>query len=399
MLKAGSRPEEGSRPVAHIRRHPKAPQRWQVRYIDPYGKERSKNFGRKVDAEKFLHTVEVQKMKGEWTDPAAGKTKFGDWAMQVHATRQNRRESTRSRDESYLRNLVLPTFGDSELGAVQPSDIRLWIADLKDQGYAPGTIAKAYQILSRAFRVAVADGLIARTPCREITLPKNDRDEKRFLTPAEAEELANAIDPRYRAFVLTATYTGLRFGELAALRTDDLDLLRGTLRVDEQLSRQGSWRMVSGPLKSKKAYRTIGIPAFLCEELAAHIAQYPSGSDFVFSHARGGPLDYSRFRRRHWNPAVEASVGPPCTPHDLRHTHVAMLIAENQSPRYIADRLGHESTRTVLDVYGHLYEGVDEAAMESLDRLRSQAQADARQAPQGSNVVPLDTDGGNRRPG
>jgi hypothetical protein len=76
-----------------------------------------------------------------------------------------------------------------------------------------------------------------------------------------------------------------------------------------------------------------------------------------------------------------------------------MLIAENQSPRYIADRLGHESTRTVLDVYGDLYEGVDEAAMESLDRLRSQAQADAGQAPQGSNVVSLDTDGESRRSG
>lgn len=379
------------RPVAHIRRHPKAPNRWQVRYIDPYGKERSKNFGRKVDAEKFLHTVEVQKIKGEWTDPAAGKTKFGEWAIQVDTTRPNRRESTRSRDASYLRNLVLPTFGEAELGAVQPNDIRLWIADLQDQGYAPGTIAKAYQILSRAFRVAVADGLIPRTPCREITLPKDDRDEKRFLTVTEAEDLANAIDPRYRAFVLTATYTGLRFGELAALRTNDLDLLRGTLRVDEQLSRQGSWKMVAGPLKSKKAYRTIGIPAFLCAELAAHLAQYPSESDFVFSHAQGGPLDYNRFRRRHWNPAVESSVGSPCTPHDLRHTHVAMLIAENQSPRYIADRLGHESTRTVLDVYGHLYEGIDEAAMEGLDRLRSQAVADPGRPPDGSIVVSMDT--------
>jgi integrase len=137
----------------------------------------------------------------------------------------------------------------------------------------------------------------------------------------------------------------------------------------------------------------------LAETCTPQKLEYPSGSDFVFSHAQGGPLDYNRFRRRHWNPAVEASVGPPCTPHDLRHTHVAMLIAENQSPRYIADRLGHESTRTVLDVYGHLYEGIDEAAMEGLDRLRSQAQTDAGQTPQGSNVVSLDTDGGSQRSG
>jgi len=118
--------------------------------------------------------------------------------------------------------------------------------------------------------------------------------------------------------ILAGTYTGLRVGELAALRTNDLDMLRRTNRVDEQLSRQGSWKMVAGPLKSKKAYRTIGIPAFLCDELAIHLTEYPSGSDLVFSHAQGGPLDYIHFRRRNWNPAVEASVGTPCTPHDLR---------------------------------------------------------------------------------
>ena len=122
-------------------------------------------------------------------------------------------------------------------------------------------------------------------------------------------------------------------------------------------------RMTPGPLKSKKAYRTIGIPAFLAEELAAHLSAFPSSTDLVFSHESGGPLDYGRFRRRHWHPAVEVSVGEPCTPHDLRHTHVAMLIADGQSPRYIADRLGHTSTRTVLDVYGHLYEDADDARL------------------------------------
>jgi integrase len=375
--------------MAHIRRHPKSPERWQVRYVDPSGRERSKNFARKADAEKFLHTAEVQKLRGEWTDPAAGRVSLREWATEVEATRLNRRDSTRARDSSCLRNLILPTFGERELASIRPNEIRRWVTDLQQLGYAATTIAKAYQILSRAFRVAVTDGLIPRTPCREIILPKDDRDERRFLTPTEAEDLADAIDGRYRAFVLTGTYTGLRFGELAALRTNDLDTLRRTLRVDEQFSRQGSWRMVSGPLKSKKAYRTIGIPAFLVEELAAHLAAYRSGSDLIFSHAEGGPLDYNRFRRRHWQPAVKASVGDPCTPHDLRHTHVAMLIAEGQSPRYIADRLGHESTRTVLDVYGHLYEGLDEAAMEGLERLRSEVQTDTRRTPGGQGVARL----------
>lgn len=375
--------------MAHIRRHPNASDRWQVRYIDPTGRERSKNFARHTDAEKFLHTVEVDKLRGEWIDPRLGRIRIAEWAAEVEATRPNRRESSKARDDSYLRSLIRPTFGDRELASIQPNEIRRWVAELERRGYAPATIGKAYQILGRIFRVAVTDGLIPRSPCREIKLPKNETGEKRFLSPNEVEQLAEAINRRCRALVLVGAYTGLRFGELAALQTDDLDTLRRTLKVDEQLSRQGSWRMVRGPLKSKKAYRTIGIPAFLVGELTAHLAAYPSASNLIFSHAQGGPLDYNRFRRRYWNPAVEASVGEPCTPHDLRHTHVAMLIAQGQSPRYIADRLGHESTRTVLDVYGHLYEGIDKAAMEGLERLRSKAQTDTRRTPGPSEVLKL----------
>lgn len=376
--------------MAHIRRHPNAKGRWQVRYVDPAGRERAKNFSRRSDAEKFLHTVETDKLRGQWVDPRLGRTKFADWAAEVEAGRLNRRASTKARDDAYLRSLILPTFGSHEIAAIQPNEIRQWISELEQRSYAPATIAKAYQILARCFRVAVTDGLIPRTPCREIKLPKNEQDEKRFLSPAEVELLADSMEDRYRAVVFTGAYTGLRFGEMAALRLDDLDTLRRTLRVDEQLSRQGSSSMVVGPLKSKKAYRAIGVPGFLVEELADHIGRFPAEDDWIFSHSAGGHLDYTRFRRRYWRPAVEVSIGQPCTPHDLRHTHVAMLIAEGQSPRYIADRLGHTSTRTVLDVYGHLYDDADDAAMEGLERLREEAATDTRRTVGGQAVVPID---------
>ncbi len=322
-------------------------------------------------------------------DPALGRMVFSEWASQVEQTRLNRRPSSRARDHSLLRSLILPELGDQALVRIGPMDIRRWIAGLEERGYAPATIGKAYQIVSRAFRVAVADGIVTRSPCREVKLPKIETPERRFLAPAEVEDLADAIDARHRTLVLTGAYTGLRFGEMAALRTDDLDPLRRTLRVDEQLSRQGSSRMVSGPLKTRKAKRTIGIPQFLADELVTHIPAHPSSSDLIFSMARGGPLDYNRFRSRYWNPAVDASVGRPCTPHDLRHTHVAMLIAQGESPKYVADRLGHESTRTVFDVYGHLYEGVDEAATDRLEQLRNGSRADQARTKRGPEVVEL----------
>jgi integrase len=214
---------------------------------------------------------------------------FSEWASQVEQTRLNRRPSSRARDHSLLRSLILPELGDQALVRIGPMDIRRWIAGLEERGYAPATIGKAYQIVSRAFRVAVADGIVTRSPCREVKLPKIETPERRFLAPAEVEDLADAIDARHRTLVLTGAYTGLRFGEMAALRTDDLDPLRRTLRVDEQLSRQGSSRMVSGPLKTRKAKRTIGIPQFLADELVTHIPAHPSSSDLIFSMARGAP--------------------------------------------------------------------------------------------------------------
>lgn len=373
--------------MGSIRKRPDRSNPYQARYRAPDGRERTKAFRRRVDAERWLLEREREKARGEWVDPALGRTTFGEWVTDVEATRLNRRSSSRARDRSLLRSIILPTFGARTLAEVDPIEVRQWVADLEQRDYAPSTISKAYQIVSRAFRVAVTDGIIARSPCREVKLPKIETFEKRFLSPAEVEELAKAIDARYRVLVLTGSYTGLRFGELAALRKDDLDPLRRTLRVDEQLSRQGTAKMVSSPLKTRKAQRTIGIPAFLAGELVTHLASYPSSSDLIFSMARGGPLDYNRFRTRYWNPAVKLSVGQPCTPHDLRHTHVAILIAQGESPKYVADRLGHESTRTVFDVYGHLYEGVDEAASKRLEDVRRHSVADQARTNRGPKVI------------
>ena len=123
-----------------------------------------------------------------------------------------------------------------------------------------------------------------------------------------------------------------------------------------------------GPPKSKAARRTVTLPKTLTGEIARHLTTSPTGPEgFVFSNTEGGPLRNSNFRHRVWTPAVRASVGKPCRFHDLRHTHAALLIAAGQHPKIIQERLGHASIRTTLDIYGHLIEGLDEAAADALD--------------------------------
>jgi integrase len=242
-----------------------------------------------------------------------------------------------------------------------------WIADLDARGYAPATVRKAYQLLAAALDAAVEYGLIGRSPCRGVTLPKPEATaDIRYLEASEINLLAEAIDHRYSAMVLTAAYTGLRFSELRALRVDRFEALRRIVRVSSSLVESRGQFYFDEP-KSEASRRTVRVPPFLVDVLAAHLATYADGSGLIFSAPNGGPIRRSNFRRRIWLPVVAASVGPPCTFHDLRHSHAALLIAQGEHPKVIQERLGHASIKTTLDTYGHLFEGLDQAAADRLE--------------------------------
>jgi integrase len=155
--------------------------------------------------------------------------------------------------------------------------------------------------------------------------------------------------------------------EMAALRTTSVNLLRRSVQVSESLYDVGG-RIAFGPPKTKRSRRTLALPRFVCDEIAAHLADFGTGiDDLVFASPGGTALRPRNWRRRFWKPAVAFSVGEPLRFHDLRHSHAALLIREGQHAKVIQERLGHASIRTTLDTYGHLFDGLDEAAAEALD--------------------------------
>ena len=173
--------------------------RYRARYVGPDRRWRSRTFDRRVDAQRWL-TSQLSKVDlGEWVDPQAGRVPFERVAERWMAGRGALRLSTRTRDLSYLRSLVLPRFGAQPIGKMQPSDIDGWIADLMADGYAPRTIQRAWQIVLGVCRLAVRDRMILISPAREVTLPKVVRVEPVVFTVEEVMRLADAIDPRYRA--------------------------------------------------------------------------------------------------------------------------------------------------------------------------------------------------------
>jgi hypothetical protein len=166
---------------------------YRVRYRDPAGRQRSKVFARKADAQRFLNETETAKVRGAWTDPALGRVLFRDWLGEWWATTTNLRPKTRDRDELLLRRLALPSFGAVPLAVIGQRDVRAWVAELSARGLAPATVQKAYQLLGKVMGAAVDAGMLAQSPCRRVPLPKVEREEMRFLTPAEVAALVEAI--------------------------------------------------------------------------------------------------------------------------------------------------------------------------------------------------------------
>jgi integrase len=372
--------------VASIRKRTRAGRvSWEVRYTGSDRKQRSRTFRRKVDATAFVHQVEVDLQQARWTDPALGRMPVEAWAREWQASRVDLRPSTRARDARLLADHVLPTFGKRRLVDVGQPDVRRWVASLTARGLAPATVQKSYQVMAGLMGAAVDAGLIAASPCRRVPLPRIEREEMRFLTPAEVGRLADAIDPRYRALVLLAAYGGLRIGELAALRRHRVDLLRGTVTVAETLA-EVEGHVSTGAPKTRASRRTVGLPRAVVEALADHLAGVdPAPDALVFTAPAGGPLRVSAWRARQWRPAVAAAGLDGLRIHDLRHTAVALWIAAGASPREVATRAGHTSTRVVLDVYGHLYPESDATLRGRLDDLIAAAEP----PPEGA-VLPLD---------
>lgn len=354
--------------MAHVQK--RGASRWRARYRGPDGRERSKTFDRRGDAERWIAGMEVAKARGAWVDPALGRATFATWAAEWSATVVDVRPSTRDRDLRAVRVHLVPHFGDVPLAKITNPMVKRFLADMLLTGdHSPATVRKVGQILAKVMRSAVDAGLIARSPCDGVRLPAEGRREMQFLTAEQVAELATAVGPDWDVLIFTAAYTGLRWGELAGLRPTRIDLGRGTITVVEQLN-ELSGRLEWGPPKTTAGRRAVSIPSALAELLATQLDRASvERSGLVFPSPFGEPLRRSNFARRVWAPATSKLGLDGLRFHDLRHTAVALAISQGAHPKALQERMGHSSVTVTLDRYGHLYEGLDGQIADGLDEL------------------------------
>ena len=224
---------------------------------------------------------------------------------------------------------------------------------------------------------AVRRGLLDRNPAATVELPRVVKPRLRAWTESELGEFLHSCrtDRLHMMFVLLGL-VGLRRGEAVGLRWEDVDLNRGTMRIEQSAVRIGKQTVV-GPPKSASGARTVAIDEETARRLHWHQCRQRmdllrttgrrSTPDYVFTTPSGEPLDPA-FVSRRFDQLVKASGLPRIRLHDLRHTSASIGLASGESLLEVSRRLGHSSITVTADIYSHISPAV---AKESAERLAS----------------------------
>jgi integrase len=344
-------------------------QGWEVRYRDLWGRQRSQTVRTMAEARALKSMIEVEQRRGTWVDPDSGRAMFAEVAEVWLESNPGKRATTLARDRIVLATHFLPLLGRIRVGDLRPSHIRACVDAMTARGLAPKTIHTNYSVVRAVLTWAVEEDIIGRTPCRGIRLPEVLKTSKRVATASEIRRLADELPDDYRVMVFLGSL-GLRLAEVVGLRVGSIDFLRRTLAVQATLN-EVEGRFVAGGGKTKSAVRTISLPGYAVDELAAHLARTGRNdpADLVLAAPGGGPLRASNFRTRFYDPAVLRAGLDGLTFHRLRHSAGALMRELGVPLEVIQRRLGHASIRTTADVYGNLPESIDRAVADQLDSL------------------------------
>ena len=283
--------------------------------------------------------------------------------------RRRLRPGTTSNYRRDLDRVILPRFGKWKIGTISAQDIVALIRDLESKKLAPSTIANILKPLAGTLNHAVFKGLIAVNPMSQIPRGMrpscNTTREHREWTTAEVDLLiatARRLDARpesrfaYADLIEFLLRTGVRLGEALGARFGDIDFEAGVFKLTSQWTSDGR---LAEP-KTKKSTRRIPLPADLVQRIATRSLEIEADdSDFIFARAKGAkPPGQSNFRRRGWNPAIEAAGltdGPKVTPHDSRHAFASQMDELGLSSSDVTEVLGHSTTGITERIYIHAF--------------------------------------------
>jgi integrase len=353
--------------------------RWYIVYRTPEAKQKWEGgFKTKDLAQNRLTEILGQIQTGGYSEPSA--MTLGEFADQWLKNRVNVRGSTSEGYESYISVHIKPDLGKMKLKDIKHSHVQGFIAGLTEKKTKFGTPLKANTIrkivtmVKSVFKSAVKNDLILRNPATELEIPTVIK--AKINPPSKGDVLAilQKAPVEYQTIFLLDAVTGLRRGEILALKWKDVDWINGEIRIERAIGKiratdgvhKYDWTV--GQTKSGRS-RSVGVPPMVIRALELlRSAGEPQGDDFIFNRD-GSFINPEYFSKWIALPLVKAATeGRVKRFHDLRHFFVSVLIENNEDAKYIQDQAGHASITTTYDTYGHLMPQAKQRATRKLER-------------------------------
>jgi integrase len=353
-----------------VRHHPSR-DLWEARYVGSDGRKHSTYRRTEKQAQEALRRALTDADNGirPVDQRVTVATFLDDWL--VTSVRQRVRPRTAESYASTIRLYLQPAIGRIPLAKLQPEHVGRTLAPLSDRGdLSPTTVRYAYSVLRTALGYALRQGKVQRNVATLVDPPPRSQTNVQPLTRDEARALLAGVrgDPR-GALYITALGTGLRQGELLALRWSDVDLVRGELTVRHTL---GRFSRQPEPTKTPRSRRTLRLPQQVVSALTAHRERQTVVplSGLVFATDHGTPLhqvnvtlSLQRTLRRLGLPRRRF--------HDLRHTFATLALEAGEGLDAVSRALGHTSVATTADIYGHWTPVMQERLAARMDAVLS----------------------------
>lgn len=343
----------------------KAGKRYMVRYRTPDRRSTKKRgFRTKSAAKDFAATVEVEKMTGSYIAPTAGRITVGELADQSQTTLVDISESWYNRQDSILRVHIQPYWGHWQISKISHGDVQTWVTGLSapdrlPDPLSPKSVRHILGVLSSILDLAVSDRRLVANPARsKIRVPRSLEVDKTALTAAQLRALADETPSIYGTILWLLATSGIRWGEMVALRPRDL-LEDRRLRLARSYSKTYGKRV----LKDLKGHslRTVIVPLEV-EEMILQDAEDIPRDEIIWTAPRaGGPLKPPA--KGHWLDAavkrchkLDEDFPEQLGAHELRHTAASLMISSGAHVKTIQRQLGHKSATMTLDQYGHWFD-------------------------------------------
>ncbi len=349
---------------------------WEVRYRTPErGTTRKRGFKTKRAAEDHATNVENDKLTGAYVAPSKARTTVGELGPGWLARQRGHLKPSSYRPlEATWRLRVEPRWGRTALGDIRPSAVQAWLSDLgagdpekEVKPLGASVVQRTHQVFSAILADAVKDRMLAVNPAAGMKLPRKGRKRPLYLTHEQVGALAAAAGD-HEGLVLTLAYTGIRWGEMAALRVRDLDMLRRRITVHENAVEVGT-KVHVGTTKGHKL-RTVPVPAFLLPYLA-RACEGKGRNDLVFPGDDGEYIPRPHTESGWLDKAVTEAKVPRATAHDLRHTAASLAVSAGANVKALQRMLGHASAAMTLDIYADLFDDDLDAVAVALDNART----------------------------